>query len=304
MTNNLLKILILSTLFVWASPAWSYNEGAVSNGGSITGKVILNGEKPNPQAFNLVTFPEPVFCGRISNGKGWRLLDEFQVAPDGGLQDTVVMLEGIHHGKPFEVTVPTIEAEDCTLSPNVNVVRDNSEIRVVNMDPILHDVQLYETAPFGSEVMFHRPLRLNPHHPKDSLQNHEHLPGETLVDTIRFSKGRRIFFFECGFHAYMQSWGIAVTNPYYPITDEQGNFSITDIPEGMYTLVAWHPGMRGILDMKVVVLADETLKTRFEFEASTNYQSRHTTLVEKPHFGLGALGEPLDIKPTHELQEP
>ena len=43
----------------------------------------------------------------------------------------------------------------------------------------------------------------------------------------------------------MQSWGLAVTNPYYAITDEFGNFSLSDVPKGIYTLIAWHPGMAG-----------------------------------------------------------
>ena len=240
--------------------AWSYTEIPVTNGGSISGNVLLMGKEPSPKAFNLVTFPDPVFCGRISTGTGWRLVDDFQVAPDRGLRNVVVFLEGIDRGKAFPTSSPKVMAEDCVFSPSVLVVRHEQAIQVVNMDPILHDVQMYETAPFGAEVMVHRPLRLNPHHPRNQLENHEHLPGDPLLDTIQFSKGRRIFFLECGFHAYMQTWGIAVTNPYYAVTDEGGSFTISDIPEGVYKLIAWHPGMGGILDMKVVVLADDTLK--------------------------------------------
>jgi hypothetical protein len=57
-------------------PAWSYEEISVTEGGVITGKVSIVGGKPTPKAFNLVTFPDPVYCGRISTGTGWRLLEE------------------------------------------------------------------------------------------------------------------------------------------------------------------------------------------------------------------------------------
>ena len=154
---------------------------------------------------------------------------------------------GFLKGKPFPESNPAkVTVEDCVFSPWVLVVKDQQPIHVVNMDPIIHDVQLYETAPFGNKVMLHRPLRLNPHHPKDLLGDHEHNPGETMIDTVKFSQGRRIFYLECGFHTYMQSWGLSVDNPYYAITDEQGNFTIPDVPEGVYSLVGLASGHGGI----------------------------------------------------------
>ncbi len=299
-----LSVLIIVLL---ASPGWAYTEQPVTTGGNISGKVILKGPAPPPKAFNLITYPEPVFCGRISTGTAWRLLDQFQVASDGGLQHAVVMLEDVHQGKPFSSSPPTIEARDCTLAPPVMAVRNHQDVRIVNMDPVIHDIQMYEVAPFESEVMFHRPLRMNPYHPKTDAGAHDHLPGTPLVDTIAFTKGRRIFYLECGFHEFMQTWGVAVTNPYYAVTDAQGRFTIPDIPEGVYTLIAWHPGMGGILDMKAVVLSNDTLQVRFEFENATDRRMAHTTMVEKPHFGIGTLdtfGERIDIQPTHQLQAP
>jgi len=289
------------------SPGWTYTEHPVANGGHVTGKVILKGSPPPPKAFNLITYPEPVFCGRISTNTAWRLLNQFQVASDGSLQNAVVMLEGVHHGKPFPASSPTIEAQDCTLTPQMMVVRNHQDLHVVNMDPIIHDIQVYEVAPFESEVMFHRPLRMNPYHPKTDAGAHDHLPGDPLVDTISLTKGRRVFYLECGFHEFMQTWGVAVTNPYYAVTDAQGHFTISDIPEGVYTLIAWHPGMGGILDMKAVVLADDTLRVRFEFEEALDRRMAHTTMVENPHYGIGTLdtfGERITITPTHQIQAP
>ncbi len=39
----------------------------------------------------------------------------------------------------------------------------------------------------------------------------------------------------------MQSRGAIVDNPYYAISDEEGNFLIQDIPPGEYKVTAWHP---------------------------------------------------------------
>lgn len=289
-----------------STPTLAYKETTVSNGGTISGKVVLAGKKPPPLAFSLIIHNNTEFCGRISTGTGWRLLDEFEVAPDGGLKNAVVFLENISQGKPFpEIQPIRVMVEDCVFAPWLSVVRESQPIHIQNMDPIIHDVQIYETATFGPKVMLHRPLRLNPYHPKDVLKNHAHKPGEAMIDSIRFTQGRRTFFLECGFHPYMQAWGLAITNPYYAITDEQGNFTLPDIPEGVYKMVAWHPGMAGFLDMKVVVLAHENLKTRIEFQDPKNRQMAHTTMSSNYRFGTEALereGAVIDIQVTHEEQ--
>jgi hypothetical protein len=299
--------ILLGLNSILITPAFSYEETTVTNGGTITGKVTLAGKEPPALAYSLVTNPDTEFCGRISTGTGWRLLDEFQVASDGGLQNTVVFLEGVSQGKPFtQEGQARVTVEDCLFTPWVLVVKEQQPLHIVNMDPIIHDVQVYETAPFGSKVMLHRPLRLNPYHPKNRIKDHQHNPGEAMLDTIRFSQGRRILYLECGFHTYMQTWGLGVDNPYYAITDEQGNFRIPDVPEGVYSLVAWHPGMGGFLDMKVVVLANETLKTRMEFQNPIDRRMAHNTMFPNYRFGTAVLekeGLVVDIQATHETQE-
>ncbi|MEX2492236.1 MAG: carboxypeptidase regulatory-like domain-containing protein [Nitrospirales bacterium] len=289
-----------------STPVLAYTETTVSNGGTITGTVMLAGKKPPPLAYSLITNNDTEFCGRISTGTGWRLLDEFQVSPKGELQNAVVFLEGISQGKPFPETPPArVMVEDCVFAPGLLVVRDPQPIHIVNMDPIIHDVQIYETAPFGTKVMLHRPLRLNPFHPKNLLGDHQHNPGEAMIDTIHLTQGRRIFFLECGFHPFMQTWGLSVHNPYYAITDEQGKFTLPDVPEGVYKLIAWHPGMAGFLDMKVVVLANETITTRMEFPEPRDRRMAHTTMSETYRFGTHALereGRKIDIQVTHEAQ--
>lgn len=290
----------------WMSPAWSYEEVTVTNGGAITGKVTITGGKPTPKGFTLVTFPDPVYCGRISTGTGWRLLQEFTIAPDGGLKDVVVLLADVPRGKPFSFIPPSIEARDCRFLPFVTTVRDKQEVIVVNMDPVMHDIQAYETSHLGPRVLFNVPLPMNPHHPRSAgvdAQYHKHLAGEPMKQTIQMTKGRRIFVMQCGFHAYMESWGMAVENPYYAVTGPDGAFTIPEVPPGDYTLVAWHPQAGPALEQKVTVTANGATVTSFQFKAPTGRRSPHE-MVENPHFGLEALGKPLEVVPTLELQKP
>ena len=58
-----------------------------------------------------------------------------------------------------------IDAIDCDFLPFVNVLRDKDEIKVINMDPVEHDIQGYETArERGARVLFNRPLPMNRFH--------------------------------------------------------------------------------------------------------------------------------------------
>ncbi|MER3421943.1 MAG: hypothetical protein C4293_00620, partial [Nitrospiraceae bacterium] len=262
------------------------------------------GGKPTPKGFNLITFPDPVYCGRISTGTGWRLLEEFNTSPDGGLKDVVIWLVDVEKGKPFTFTPPRIEAKDCRFLPFVTTVRNHDEVVVINMDPVMHDIQAYETSHLGPRVLFNTPLPMNPHHKREvSAHSHEHLPGQPVTEKVNMTKGRRIFVMQCGFHAYMVSWGMAVENPYYTVTGEQGTFTITDVPPGEYTLMAWHPETGPILEQKVTVSPKGITAVGFEFKAPTGRRSVHE-VVENPHYGLEALGKPVEIVPTLKRQVP
>src|SRR5688500_13791518 len=94
-------LIAAAWLYPFVPTAGSYDIIEVQHGGTVDGRVSLSGSIPEPKGFNLITFPDPAYCGRISNGKGWRLLHDFIVGPDGGLKNAIVTLEGIEAGKSF-----------------------------------------------------------------------------------------------------------------------------------------------------------------------------------------------------------
>lgn len=250
----------LAVLLSGVAPVFAYEEITVTDGGTLTGRITLSGVVPKPKGYNLTTLPDQVYCGRISDGQGWRILQPFQVGPAGEFREVVVYLEGVGKGKPFnEGGMPQIEAKDCLFLPFTTVVRDDQSVTVVNMDPVMHDIQAYETSRLGPRVLFNVPLPMNPQHPRnfkersDAALYHKHMAGAPSKQLVNLSKGRRIFVMQCGFHAYMESWGVAVTNPYFAKTDEQGRFTMTDVPPGTYTLVVWHPYVRSTIEQTVTI---------------------------------------------------
>ena len=294
----LLVALLLAPVSVSA-----YEVTEISNGGTVQGTVTLSGEIPDPKAYNLVTFPDPEYCGRISNGNGWRLLRDFFVNNKKQVQHVVVLLEGVKAGKPFTMSVPRIEARDCRFLPFTTVVRSGHGVEVVNMDPVMHDIQAYETSVItGTRVLFNSPLPFNQrHHRGDLHAMHNHKPGESLVRQFQLSKKRRTFVMQCGFHAYMESWAIAVDNPYYVFTDENGHFSVHDIPPGTYDLRAWHPGIKQAIKQQVIIEAGGQLTVDFVLP-SPGRKKTALTVRTPPRFTPAALGREFTIEPILELQ--
>lgn len=301
-----IRVVLLSIILMMCpSMVLAYQEISVSNGGTIQGRVSIVGDKPRPMAFNLVTIPDAVYCGRISTGTGWRIVEDFIIGPQGEMKDAVVMVREVEKGKAFTLPKVEIKAVDCDFLPFVNVLRDQDEITVINMDPVEHDIQGYETArERGARILFNRPLPMNPFHRVVGLfgkNAHTHLPGEPMIEKIHLRKGRNVFVMQCGFHPYMFSWGVVLDNPYYFITKEDGAYEIKDIPAGEYEVAVWHPGMKTYLEKKVQVETGKTLTLDFQYEAPQGRRSVHE-MQENPHFGLELLGEGVEITPSLRRQ--
>ncbi|MEX5219264.1 MAG: carboxypeptidase regulatory-like domain-containing protein [Nitrospira sp.] len=272
-----------------SSAAWSYEEATVTDGGRLVGTITLAGEIPKPKGYNLVTQPDQVYCGRISDGRGWRLLQPFNVGTGGAFRDVVVYLEGLEKGKSFShVPASRIEARDCRFIPFTTVVREKQEVVVVNMDPVMHDIQAYETSALGPRVLFNLPLPMNPQHPRDLKDKsdaalyHNHLAGEPMKQLVGMSKGRRVFVMQCGFHAYMESWGLVIENPYFALTDQDGRFDIDDIPPGTYKMVVWHPYIGGIKEQTITIPPKDQARVDVQIPVPTG-RLYANQMVEKPY---------------------
>jgi hypothetical protein len=269
--------VIVAVMTAMSSSTWAYEQISVTDGGQLVGTVALDGQVPRPKGYNLITLPDQIYCGRISDGQGWRLLQPFNVGSAGQFRDVVVYLENVEKGKSFlREQAPRIEAKDCRFVPFTTVMREKSDVVVVNLDPVMHDIQAYETSQLGPRMLFNVPLPINPYHPKDlkdrgddAAMYHAHHPGEPMKQFVDLTKGRKVFVMQCGFHAYMESWGLAVENPYYAMTDQDGRFEIGDIPPGTYKLLIWHPYLNGTKEQTVTIQPKSQVKVDIKIPAPT-----------------------------------
>ncbi|BFU95195.1 MAG: hypothetical protein NTNFB02_19170 [Nitrospira sp.] len=252
MTRLIVVGMALGALVVASGPveAGAYDAGAVTEGATVQGRVSFKGNVPEPKEFELRRYPDRVFCGALSNGDGYRLFKDVNVGADGGLKDAVVVIEGVTNGKPFHFTEAQVEANICQFLPFVTVVSDKRQLTVTNRDPVSHDIQGYAYDQAGVDIVLHRPS----------------LKATGTTETVHLVKGRKIFTMQCGMHPYMQSWGYAIDNPYYAVTDLEGAFSIGDLPPGTYNVKAWHPVL-GFRERSVTVEPNAVVTLDVLFEA-------------------------------------
>lgn len=278
--------LVWLGLSVIAAPQWlwGYEVAPVSDGGTLRGRVFLQGTPPPARIFHLIFSPNIDFCSAISDGKGNRLLKEFDVGAGGALKDVIVALVGVEKGKPFD-HVPVIDIEHCRMTPFVTPVRNGRPIRLINRDPIAHDVQAYSLKGAYTYAMFNKRM----------------LPQTEAAKKVRLRKGHYLFRTQCGVHDFMQSWGMAVGNPYFAVSGPEGQFEITDIPPGKYHAIAWHPHL-SIQAKEVTVPPSGEVSVDFVFDAEEVEIPLHDL---QEGYRLNTVLQPRHlVPPSVELQTP
>jgi len=235
--RRLLPLIASAALLILAGPALAYEAVTVTDGGSLKGKVVFNGTPPSKR--KVVPTKDRETCG-----SGVREVDQIVVAPDKGVSEAIVYLKQVEKGKAFAKAAkpPEIENLKCDFHPHVQVM-PAGDVVIVNSDPVLHNTKSF----FDRTPVFNL-----------ALPNQ----GQRITRSVKRSGIMRI---ECDAHGWMLGWAYVADNPYYAITQKDGTFTITDIPPGSYTLVAWQE-FTGPIEVPVTVKAKEATSINLELK--------------------------------------
>lgn len=241
-------LFALTTILTFSLPAFSYQEINVQNGGTIKGNTKMIGGMPFPRVYHLILFPNIDMCAEVDTDDEMnRVLDDFKISEKGGLRDTIITLEHVEAGKPFNKEPINILSENCKFFPDVNIIRQGESFKIDNTDAVMHNSQVYQKE--RGKILLNIPI-----------------PAEEVSEgKVTFEKNYKIMQMICGMHEFMQTWGYRVQNPYYFKTDKDGNFNIGDIPPGEYVVNAWHYLMKP-QKKKIKIAAGETIDLNFEFD--------------------------------------
>jgi plastocyanin len=69
----------------------------------------------------------------------------------------------------------------------------------------------------------------------------------------------------CNVHPEMEAYIVVLQNPYFALTDKEGDYKIENIPAGTYTLKTWHDRLRSV-EKEIEVPQDGEIVVDFELK--------------------------------------
>lgn len=207
--------ITMALLVLPAATLAAYEGGPVTDGGKVSGRILFQGAVPTAERM-------PVTQDQNICGEEPKASEALVVSASGGLQSAVVWLDGITRGKPLPAE-PRAEINNttCRFEPHVQGAIVGSRIDVKNSDDVLHNTHARQ----GTDrlTVFNVGLPIQGQVSRQRLKR----PGLVKVGC------------DAG-HTWMSAFIYVFEHPYYAVTDADGNFSITDIPAGKYTVQIWH----------------------------------------------------------------
>lgn len=144
-----------------------------------------------------------------------------------GMKGKSVVYVGAIAGKTFPAPKdhPVIDQKGLLFSPHIIAVQQGTTVDFLNSDNVAHNV--FWTSVGGDKKAGHN-LGTWP-------------KGEKRPFT--FDKTGVVPLF-CNVHPDMAGYIVVSPTPYFAETDDSGNYTIKDVPDGSYTLTVWHEGAK------------------------------------------------------------
>jgi plastocyanin len=234
MTHKILALTLVAALLLPAS-------AATAGGGSISGTLTFKGKAP--KAIKM-----PITKDNETCGTGQRVVEEVRLAKGGGLEDVAVFISGKIAGHPPKADGFELVQKGCRFNPFVSAVHKKAKLKIVNGDPVAHNIHGYELMGRARRDLF------NFQQPTE---------GHVKVQKMKTKRGE-IVQLQCDIHDFMKGWIIVPQNPFAAVSSG-GKYSLSGVPDGEYTVKAFHPVL-GTLEQKVTV-AGGAASANFEFKA-------------------------------------
>ncbi len=188
---------------------------APAHAGSLSGKITYKGTPPKPKM--LATKSDPVCL----KAHGAIPSEEMVVGPGGGLANVFVYVKSGLEGKKFRPPKKPVvlDQKGCQYRPHVLGVMARQKVEIVNDDDTLHNV-----------------------HPVPKINREWNLAMPFKGQKVKksFRKPEIGIHVTCNVHNWMSAYICVVDNPYYAVSGKDGSFTIDGIPDGTYTIAAWH----------------------------------------------------------------
>ena len=144
-----------------------------------------------------------------------------------GLAGPSVVYVDTISGKTFPVSTqhPVIDQKGLLFLPHVTVVQVGTTVDFLNSDSVAHNV--FWTSIGGNKKLNHN-LGTWPKGERKSFKFDT--PGAVPI--------------LCNVHPEMSAYLVVVPTPYFAVSDQTGTYKIENVPDGSYTVIAWHEGAK------------------------------------------------------------
>jgi len=183
--------------------------------GTISGTIHYEGKAPKAKKLKMNADP---FCKGAHKKAPHN--DEI-VVNDGNVEGVFVYIKsGLSatqktSAKPMKAE---IDQHGCLYEPKVVGVVAGQPLIIKNSDSTLHNVHSFA---------------------KSNQNFNQAMSGVGSIEKT-FAKPEMGIKMKCDVHPWMSSYINVMDHPFFATTNEKGEFTIKDIPDGEYTLEAWH----------------------------------------------------------------
>jgi hypothetical protein len=209
--------------------------------GSITGTVKLSGTAPHMKGIDMSKDP---YCTKQHDTPV--KMENVMVSSSGALQNVAVYITEGLTGNEASGEEPVFDQKGCMYIPHVLVVDVDQKFKVTTSDQTTHNNHPMP-APGSGNIGW----------------NKSQPPGAPPIETSW--KAPEPISVKCNIHPWMHGWHVVVKGP-YAITDENGSYTIKNVPPGNYTVTAWQEEY-GTQAAKVTVAAGKPGSADFTFKA-------------------------------------
>jgi len=144
-----------------------------------------------------------------------------------GVSGESVVYVDVVAGKTFPAPTahPLIDQKGLMFTPHITVVQVGTTVDFQNSDSVAHNV--FWTSVGGNKKLTHN-LGTWPKGEKRSFKFDN--PGAVPL--------------LCNVHPEMAGYIVVSPTPYFATTDKSGEYKIENVPDGSYTVAAWHEGAK------------------------------------------------------------